>query len=150
MKEKGTKYVWGGGSCKGPTKGGYDCSGLVAYAVCKATKRNLFKEGLRVTYSMYCASSSRLGKFKYAKPHLRLSHSLPVEISRMLIPFFFPFPGKYPSRNVVLVTRSFSELAAAARIKISHTWDWWCKCQLLTISPSATACPRVCLSYLTF
>ncbi|EQL35226.1 hypothetical protein BDFG_02982 [Blastomyces dermatitidis ATCC 26199] len=64
MKEKGTRYVWGGGSCKGPTKGGYDCSGLVAYAVCKVTKRNLFREGLRVTYSMYCASSKRLGKFK--------------------------------------------------------------------------------------
>ncbi|OJD12381.1 hypothetical protein AJ78_07006, partial [Emergomyces pasteurianus Ep9510] len=63
MKEKGTKYVWGGGSCKGPTGGGYDCSGLVGYAVCKVTKRNLFKEGLRVTYTMYCASSSKLGKF---------------------------------------------------------------------------------------
>jgi cell wall-associated NlpC family hydrolase len=23
----GTPYVWGGGGCKGPSKGGYDCSG---------------------------------------------------------------------------------------------------------------------------
>ncbi|PGH08652.1 hypothetical protein AJ79_05934 [Helicocarpus griseus UAMH5409] len=64
MKEKGTKYVWGGGSCKGPTKGGYDCSGLVGYAVCKATGRDLFKEGLRVTGNMYCASKKKLGKIK--------------------------------------------------------------------------------------
>ncbi|MCX4451708.1 bifunctional lytic transglycosylase/C40 family peptidase [Streptomyces sp. NBC_01789] len=28
----GTPYVWGGGSTSGPTKGGYDCSGLMLYA----------------------------------------------------------------------------------------------------------------------
>ncbi|MEU2026934.1 bifunctional lytic transglycosylase/C40 family peptidase [Streptomyces sp. NPDC016469] len=28
----GTPYVWGGGSISGPTKGGYDCSGLMLYA----------------------------------------------------------------------------------------------------------------------
>jgi hypothetical protein len=26
-KEKGLPYVWGGGGCKGPSKGGFDCSG---------------------------------------------------------------------------------------------------------------------------
>ncbi|KAG0037953.1 hypothetical protein BGZ82_001494 [Podila clonocystis] len=33
----GTRYVWGGGhgSQPGPTKGGFDCSGLVRYAVWK-------------------------------------------------------------------------------------------------------------------
>ncbi|ROQ65211.1 cell wall-associated NlpC family hydrolase [Streptomyces sp. CEV 2-1] len=30
--EIGTPYVWGGGSTTGPTKGGYDCSGLMLYA----------------------------------------------------------------------------------------------------------------------
>jgi hypothetical protein len=58
--------VWGGGSCSGPTgspTAGYDCSGLVSWAVCAVTGRNLFAEGLRVTYSMYCASESTL---KYA------------------------------------------------------------------------------------
>ncbi|MFB8211118.1 NlpC/P60 family protein [Streptomyces sp. NPDC056010] len=30
--ELGTPYVWGGGSTTGPTKGGYDCSGLMLYA----------------------------------------------------------------------------------------------------------------------
>ncbi|KGQ01135.1 hypothetical protein PAAG_12173 [Paracoccidioides lutzii Pb01] len=68
-KVKGTKYVWGGGSCKVPPGGGYDCSGLVAYAVCKVTKRNHFKEGLRVTYSMYCAPSS-LGKFNDSRDRM--------------------------------------------------------------------------------
>lgn len=43
---------------------GYDCSGLVAWAVCQVTGRNLFAEGLRVTRSMYCASESRL-RYKY-------------------------------------------------------------------------------------
>ena len=52
--------VWGGGSCSGPTSGGFDCSGLVSYAVCQVTGRNLFNEGLRVTYTMYCASEATL------------------------------------------------------------------------------------------
>jgi hypothetical protein len=47
---------WAGGSCKGKTGGGFDCSGLVSWAVCQVTGRDLFKEGLRVTRSMYCAS----------------------------------------------------------------------------------------------
>lgn len=33
----GTPYVWGGGSALGPTKGGFDCSGLTSYAVFQAT-----------------------------------------------------------------------------------------------------------------
>ena len=66
--------AWGGGSCSGPTHDsepyeygeiGYDCSGLVCWAVCQVTGRNLFSEGLRVTYDMYCASESRLGYKKY-------------------------------------------------------------------------------------
>ena len=47
---------WAGGNCKGKTGGGFDCSGLVSWAVCQVTGRDLFKEGLRVTRSMYCAS----------------------------------------------------------------------------------------------
>jgi cell wall-associated NlpC family hydrolase len=33
----GTPYVWGGGGTYGPTKGGFDCSGLTQYAVAKAS-----------------------------------------------------------------------------------------------------------------
>lgn len=33
----GTKYVWGGGDTSGPTMGGFDCSGLVIYAVYQAS-----------------------------------------------------------------------------------------------------------------
>jgi cell wall-associated NlpC family hydrolase len=33
----GTPYVWGGGSTSGPTSGGFDCSGLVLYAVFQAS-----------------------------------------------------------------------------------------------------------------
>ena len=29
---KGTPYVWGGGNSNGPTKGGFDCSGLLQFA----------------------------------------------------------------------------------------------------------------------
>lgn len=32
LSELGTPYVWGGGDINGPTKGGYDCSGLMTYA----------------------------------------------------------------------------------------------------------------------
>ncbi|KAK3312734.1 putative NlpC/P60-like cell-wall peptidase, partial [Apodospora peruviana] len=37
----GKKYVFGGGDCSGPTKGGFDCSGLLKYAVCKVTNKVL-------------------------------------------------------------------------------------------------------------
>ncbi|CUS07927.1 unnamed protein product [Tuber aestivum] len=65
----GTPYAWGGGSCNGPSADqppykygdvGYDCSGLLCWAVCQTTGRDLFKAGLRVTHSMYCASDSTL------------------------------------------------------------------------------------------
>lgn len=73
MTAKGMPYAWGGGSCSGPTGDqppydygdvGYDCSGLVCWAVCKVTGRDLFSEGLRVTSSMYCAPEDTLG-YKY-------------------------------------------------------------------------------------
>ncbi|MEV6461538.1 bifunctional lytic transglycosylase/C40 family peptidase [Streptomyces albidoflavus] len=32
LAQRGTKYVWGGGDIHGPTKGGFDCSGLLVYA----------------------------------------------------------------------------------------------------------------------
>jgi hypothetical protein len=54
--------VYGKGSCSGPTGSptkGFDCSGLVSWAVCAVTGRDLFAEGLRVTYDMYCASASK-------------------------------------------------------------------------------------------
>ncbi|KAI9797313.1 MAG: hypothetical protein M1825_006024 [Sarcosagium campestre] len=69
----GTPYAWGGGSCSGPSgdqppydygEVGYDCSGLVCWALCKVTGRDLFKEGLRNTRTMYCAAESTL---KYKK-----------------------------------------------------------------------------------
>lgn len=37
----GTPYVWGGGNCQGPTRGGFDNSGLVLHAVCHATHKHL-------------------------------------------------------------------------------------------------------------
>ena len=52
-------YVFGGGSCKGPTKGGFDCSGFLLFGVCQATGLNLFGKtykglAVRVTNVMYC------------------------------------------------------------------------------------------------
>ncbi|KAM0090098.1 hypothetical protein ACP6JD_006502 [Aspergillus fumigatus] len=41
QKEKGLPYVWGGGGCKGPSGGGFDCSGLTQYAVCQALKKTI-------------------------------------------------------------------------------------------------------------
>ncbi|KHO01427.1 NlpC/P60-like cell-wall peptidase [Metarhizium album ARSEF 1941] len=40
-KMKGKPYVWGGGDIHGPTKGGFDCSGLTQYAVYQAQKRKI-------------------------------------------------------------------------------------------------------------
>ncbi|PGH12997.1 hypothetical protein AJ80_06481 [Polytolypa hystricis UAMH7299] len=74
MTAAGTPYAWGGGNCNGPTgdqppydygEVGYDCSGLVAWAVCQVTGRDLFKEGVRQTRSMYCRSNYK--KVPYAQ-----------------------------------------------------------------------------------
>lgn len=74
MTAAGVPYAWGGGSCAGPTGDqppydygdvGFDCSGLVSWAVCQVTGRDLFTEGLRVTRTMYCADESELGFKKY-------------------------------------------------------------------------------------
>ncbi|KAF9888488.1 hypothetical protein FE257_008595 [Aspergillus nanangensis] len=35
-EEIGLPYVYGGGGCKGPTQGGFDCSGLTQFAICEA------------------------------------------------------------------------------------------------------------------
>ena len=37
----GTPYVYGGGNCNGPTNGGFDCSGLALYSICKVTGKKL-------------------------------------------------------------------------------------------------------------
>lgn len=55
QKEKGLPYVWGGGGCKGPSGGGFDCSGLTQYAICQA----LHKTIPRVSQDQY---HSNLGK----------------------------------------------------------------------------------------
>jgi cell wall-associated NlpC family hydrolase len=63
MTQEGQPYAWGGGSCQGPTGDqpdydygeiGFDCSGLVAWAICQVTGRDLFGEGKRNTIGMYC------------------------------------------------------------------------------------------------
>lgn len=36
LRRLGTPYIWGGGSPSGPTRGGFDCSGLALYAWSKA------------------------------------------------------------------------------------------------------------------
>lgn len=73
LTAEGLPYAWGGGTCDGPSADqppyqygdiGYDCSGLVCWAVCQVTGRDLFTEGLRVTSSMYCADEETLG-YKY-------------------------------------------------------------------------------------
>ncbi|KAJ5774756.1 hypothetical protein N7457_009652 [Penicillium paradoxum] len=55
QKKKGLPYVWGGGGCKGPSGGGFDCSGLTQFAVCKALKKKI----PRVAQDQY---NSKLGK----------------------------------------------------------------------------------------
>lgn len=54
-KKKGLPYVWGGGGCKGPSGGGFDCSGLTQYAICTALKKTI----PRVAQDQY---NSKLGK----------------------------------------------------------------------------------------
>lgn len=48
--EIGLPYVWGGGSLDGPTGGGFDCSGLVRYAIYQASGHRIVLP--RVTWDM--------------------------------------------------------------------------------------------------
>ncbi|WP_328898566.1 bifunctional lytic transglycosylase/C40 family peptidase [Streptomyces sp. NBC_00441] len=49
--ELGTPYVWGGGSTSGPTKGGYDCSGLMLYAFHKGAGITLPRTSQQMRHS---------------------------------------------------------------------------------------------------
>lgn len=44
LSQRGVPYVYGGGNQYGPTNGGYDCSGLVVYAVYQATRKVLYHQ----------------------------------------------------------------------------------------------------------
>lgn len=44
LSQRGVPYVYGGGNQYGPTNGGFDCSGLVMYAVYKATHKVLYHQ----------------------------------------------------------------------------------------------------------
>ena len=44
LSERGVPYVYGGGNQYGPTNGGFDCSGLVVYAVYQATQKVLYHQ----------------------------------------------------------------------------------------------------------
>ena len=51
----GTPYVWGGGGPLGPTKGGFDCSGLTQWAIARATGGRVILP--RTTYDQIRAGS---------------------------------------------------------------------------------------------
>nr|WP_260407734.1 NlpC/P60 family protein [Planomonospora venezuelensis] len=57
LRHLGTPYVWGGGSSTGPTRGGFDCSGLALHAWSKAGAvlthytGDQFRQGRRVPFS---------------------------------------------------------------------------------------------------
>jgi hypothetical protein len=66
----GIPYAWGGGSCDGPTGDiapydygeiGFDCSGLVNWALCQVTEVDVFGTSMRVTQGMYCDMEGELG-----------------------------------------------------------------------------------------
>lgn len=59
----GTPYVWGGGGAYGPSKGGFDCSGLTQYAVAKATGGRMILP--RTTYEqIHCGRSVSLNALR--------------------------------------------------------------------------------------
>ncbi|OAA38691.1 nlp/p60 [Beauveria brongniartii RCEF 3172] len=60
----GIDYVWGGGGCKGPSKGGFDCSGLTQYSVCKAQGKTI----PRTTQEQYHSSMGKHLPRAQAKP----------------------------------------------------------------------------------
>ncbi|MER7206819.1 C40 family peptidase [Streptosporangium sp. NPDC020072] len=57
LRQIGRPYVWGGGSSTGPTRGGFDCSGLTLHAWARAGVRlthytgSQFRQGRRVPFS---------------------------------------------------------------------------------------------------
>ncbi|KAI7358171.1 hypothetical protein KC354_g9775 [Hortaea werneckii] len=66
-KAIGVPYVWGGGDCNGKTDGGFDCSGLNVYALCKATGEELPPNSQR-QYTEYKKHGGKRVKWQDAKP----------------------------------------------------------------------------------
>ncbi|CAG7987135.1 unnamed protein product [Penicillium olsonii] len=62
--QKGLPYVWGGGGCRGPSGGGFDCSGLTQYAICKALKITI----PRVAQDQYDSGMGKRYPRSQAKP----------------------------------------------------------------------------------
>ncbi|KAJ4147365.1 hypothetical protein LMH87_001889 [Akanthomyces muscarius] len=62
--QMGIDYVYGGGGCKGPSKGGYDCSGLTQYSVCKAQGKTI----PRTAHEQYHSSMGKRLPRAQAKP----------------------------------------------------------------------------------
>ncbi len=88
---------------------GYDCSGLVCWAVCQVTGRDLFTEGLRVTSTMYCADEAKLG-YKYVLSGLPPKGQI---INTIL--------GNTPWRNASQETPSSSVASATATLAAAST-----------------------------
>ncbi|KAI7513007.1 hypothetical protein KC347_g1941 [Hortaea werneckii] len=66
-KAIGVPYVWAGGDCNGKTGGGFDCSGLNVYAVCKATGEEL-PPNSQMQYDSYKKHGGKRVKWQDAKP----------------------------------------------------------------------------------
>lgn len=117
LTAKGTPYAWGGGTCDGPSADnppyqygdiGYDCSGLVSWAVCQVTGRDLFTEGLRVTSTMYCADEAKLG-YKYAMSNVLQNYFTDTVL------------GNTPWKNASQETPSSSAASVTATLAAAST-----------------------------
>ncbi|KAJ2974655.1 hypothetical protein NQ176_g5943 [Zarea fungicola] len=60
----GVPYVYGGGGCHGKSDGGFDCSGLTQYAVCKAQGKTI----PRTAQTQYHSSMGKHFPRAQAKP----------------------------------------------------------------------------------
>ena len=79
----GKPYVWGGGDFNGPTRGGFDCSGLVLYAA-------------------YQASGGRMRLPHYTGDQIRLGHSIAWSAKQPGDLIFFGYPGTGRPHHVAI------------------------------------------------
>ncbi|WP_433717319.1 C40 family peptidase (plasmid) [Nocardia sp. CA-084685] len=108
----GTDYVWGGGNYEGPSGGGFDCSGLVLYAV-------------------YQASGGAIQLPHYTQSQQDDPAGRPLDPGEQLEPgdiIFFTAPGKDDSHHVGIYAGNGQLLHAPETgqvVKVSSLADGW-------------------------
>ena len=137
----GTPYVWGGGACSGPTKGGFDCSGNSDKYCFSSAYRELklvFVEGL-VLHAVCKVTGKRLPRTAQSQYNTRLGKHIPRSQAKQGDTIYWATNGncKTGIEHVAIVkdpTHIISAPHSGAKVRVQTIWT---QSGNLRICPSA-------------